>query len=633
MNKLIINPRSALRILSLSIIHFSLFIFLSCSPAVHNKPESIGIVPDTIDAANPWTNLVLNDSPDHFRFAVVSDNTSDPRKGVFSSAMDKLNMMQPEFVLSIGDIIVGYTNDREKLEQEWKEMNGEINKLEMPFFYIPGNHDYYHAHEPMIEIWNEKFGRPFYHFKYRNVLFLCLNSQYKHSNQDAIGDEQVAYAQKVLEENRDVRWTFVVIHRPLWFHPVHNGWDKVEKLLKGRQYTVFAGHFHMYQKTVRQGMNYYTFATTGGGSPLRGPEYGEFDHIVWVTMKKDKPVIANLLLEGILDGDIQDRETADYSWQMTQKDFFFMTPLLTDDGVFRGGKTALTIKNNFETPFEAVCVFEDNPAIRPDMTVFKKRIPGGSDAVVDLELTSVHDTHVDVIPPLKLNLFAKKNIRGKDVSVKWPFLISPQKTFSCTPADQKIIVDGKPDEWKDYPFNITAPAQILFDKKTWLGPQDGTFSFSAVYDNEYLYIAVHTKDDQSFLLENKLPWEQDGIEVRIDARPLYDCANGRGRDGSDDFLAIGLSPDGKGKDYLSQSLEGMKAVCMTMDDGHFTEIRVPATYLNKMQKQKWEHFRLNITVNDFDGENADSQLWWQPDWRTPENRIGSGIFKKTEKKN
>src|SRR5262249_39565293 len=45
-------------------------------------------------------------------------------------------------------------------------------------------------------------------------------------------------------------------------------------------------------------------ATTGGGSKLRGPEYGEFDHVVWVTMKKDGPVIANLLLDGILPEDL-----------------------------------------------------------------------------------------------------------------------------------------------------------------------------------------------------------------------------------------------------------------------------------------------------------------------------------------
>src|SRR5262249_4004521 len=50
--------------------------------------------------------------------------------------------------------------------------------------------------------------------------------------------------------------------------------------------------------------NYYMLATTGGGSLMRGVEYGEFDHIVWVTMKKDGPVLANILLDGVLREDL-----------------------------------------------------------------------------------------------------------------------------------------------------------------------------------------------------------------------------------------------------------------------------------------------------------------------------------------
>jgi hypothetical protein len=37
---------------------------------------------------------------------------------------------------------------------------------------------------------------------------------------------------------------------------------------------------------------------------MRGIEYGEFDQIAWVTMKKDGPVIAQVALEGILKDDL-----------------------------------------------------------------------------------------------------------------------------------------------------------------------------------------------------------------------------------------------------------------------------------------------------------------------------------------
>ena len=55
----------------------------------------------------------------------------------------------------------------------------------------------------------------------------------------------------------------------------------------------------------RNGTEYYQLATTGGGSRIRGVEYGEFDHIAWITMKKDRPLIANVMLDGILPSDLK----------------------------------------------------------------------------------------------------------------------------------------------------------------------------------------------------------------------------------------------------------------------------------------------------------------------------------------
>src|SRR5271154_6943319 len=99
--------------------------------------------------------------------------------------------------------------------------------------------------------------------------------------------------------------------KPVWMQENlgTNGWLEIEKALAGRNYTVFAGHVHRYQKFVRQGMNYYQLATTGGGSRLRGVDYGEFDHLVWVTMKKSGPVLANIMLDGIYSEDLQVPQT------------------------------------------------------------------------------------------------------------------------------------------------------------------------------------------------------------------------------------------------------------------------------------------------------------------------------------
>lgn len=253
--------------------------------------------------ANPWTHLNLYNNPDNFQFAIVADRTGDHRPGVFADAVEKLNLLKPEFVMSIGDLIEGETEDEAELNRQWNEFDAIVNELQMPFFYVPGNHDI--NNEVMAKKWRKRLGQSYYHFNYRNVLFLCLNTE--DACEGCISHQQIEYFQKVLKANRNVRWTLVFMHRPLWKKDeTLENWQKFESLLADRPYTVFAGHTHTYNKSVRSGRQYYVLAITGGcgggqdDEPL-GLAECRFDHIVWVTMTDNGPVLANLLLEGILD--------------------------------------------------------------------------------------------------------------------------------------------------------------------------------------------------------------------------------------------------------------------------------------------------------------------------------------------
>jgi hypothetical protein len=256
------------------------------------------------ETRNPVTHLQLNNDPADFQFAIVSDRTGGHRAKVFSRAVEQLNLLQPEFVVCVGDLIEGYTQDRERLAREWREFQGYVSKLQMPFFYCVGNHDI--SNKLQGQVWKEKFGRHYYEFVSRDVLFLLLDSEDPPGEDyGRLSNDQLAWLKKVLADHKDVRWTLVFLHKPMWAAPkVPPSWTEVEKLLAGRRHTVFAGHVHRYRKDTRNGANYYMLATTGGGSMLRGPDYGEFDHLVWVTMKKDGPVLANLLLDGILREDL-----------------------------------------------------------------------------------------------------------------------------------------------------------------------------------------------------------------------------------------------------------------------------------------------------------------------------------------
>jgi hypothetical protein len=309
-------------------------------PAVQAENSAIQIRQEP--GSNPWTDLEFPDSYTNFQFAVVSDNTGGAYPGVFDTAMTKLNLIQPEFVMSVGDFIEGYSNNREALTGEWDEIDASVDKLQMPFFYVVGNHD---MGDPASQvIWQERYGRTYYHFVYKDVLFLAMDtedppqavpdwllqgiarlSQLEESDPKqadalrgdilgkvkesfvtgeeysaAFSDEQITYFKDVIANYPDVRWTFLFVHRPVWqASEPDEKFMQIEAALEGRPYTVFAGHAHTYEHQQHHGMDYIRLSTTGGAWVLDPP--GNYDHIAWITMTDEGPVVANITLDGIFD--------------------------------------------------------------------------------------------------------------------------------------------------------------------------------------------------------------------------------------------------------------------------------------------------------------------------------------------
>ncbi|MBN1257842.1 MAG: metallophosphoesterase [Planctomycetes bacterium] len=149
---------------------------------------------------------------------------------------------------------------------------------------MPGNHDI--TNSTMTEVWQQRYGKSYYYFIYKNVLFLCLNTNDPPEGQ--ISAAQIDYMREVLAKHQDVRWTIVFMHHPL-FVSGNQEWNRLEMALKDRPHTVFAGHFHNYAKYEKHGRSYIILSTTGGTNALRGPDFGEFDHLVWVTMTESGP--------------------------------------------------------------------------------------------------------------------------------------------------------------------------------------------------------------------------------------------------------------------------------------------------------------------------------------------------------
>jgi hypothetical protein len=332
---------------------------------------------DATGTALPWTHTKFLNDASEFQFAILADRAGGTRRDVFVSAVDKLNLLQPEFVMCVGDMVNGNTGiEEEKLITQWGELEEDFKKLEAPFFYLPGNHDI--SGETGLKLWKQRHGRPYYHFIYKNVLFLCMDSQGgdKKCEPETLSRDQVDYFKKVLASNRQVRWTLVFIHRPLWnYSSIAPVWAEIETALGDRPYTVFAGHEHLYAYQVRQGHKYIIMATTGGGVELnrlqaeRGDmiRLGNYDHFAWVTMTDKGPKIANLTLDGIYDEQVTSAETAKLAEQLNGRRnmmcIFVQSPGSPDiaEGqlsLINDTSASMTITGHFETQ-EGITV---NPA-------------------------------------------------------------------------------------------------------------------------------------------------------------------------------------------------------------------------------------------------------------------------------
>ncbi|MCG8434469.1 MAG: metallophosphoesterase, partial [Gammaproteobacteria bacterium] len=252
----------------------------------------------------PWTHLRTNADPDEFQFAIISDRAGGMRPGVFKAGMEKLNRMHPEFIISVGDLIVGwdeeinnYVADADKINHRWDEFERIVADSKAPFFYVAGNNDVYT--DVMRKHWRDRFGPTYYSFTYKDVLFLVLNTDDPPNNRPGgFSEAQLAWLKAELKKNKNARWTMLFMHRPLWAQNPE-AWWQVEELISDRPRTVFAGHRHRYFYQEIDGYKYLTLATTGGSSDLSGIANGRFDHVTWVTVTAKGPKIVNLLLDGI----------------------------------------------------------------------------------------------------------------------------------------------------------------------------------------------------------------------------------------------------------------------------------------------------------------------------------------------
>lgn len=309
----------------------SVGLLLGCSDPSPDAADSFRH--DITGGVLPWTHERFDVPDDRFTFALFSDLTGGERERIFEIAVAQLALLRPELIMNVGDLIDGGTDDRAELAVQWDSFDERADRARAPMFYVGGNHDL--TGEVLQSVWDGRYTRRYYHFRYRDVLFLILDTEdntpqrmqeIKAARDEAlriaaaeglaaaerteyfslpeqtagnIGDEQSVYFRTVLADNPDVRWTFLFMHKAPWEREDNVNFAAIEQAMSGRPYTVFHGHVHAFKYHERHGRDYIQLATTGG---VQFPDRGRsMDHVTLVTMTGASVDIAHLLMNGILD--------------------------------------------------------------------------------------------------------------------------------------------------------------------------------------------------------------------------------------------------------------------------------------------------------------------------------------------
>ncbi len=583
----------------------------------------------------PWTGDTPRLGVRDFQFAVVSDNSGRPRPGVFRKAMEKVELLQPAFVMSVGDLIDGRAPGEltaAGIEAEWDAFLPDLDGLSVPFFFVPGNHDSNKTVKQ--QVWRERFGPLHYSFTYMDVLFVILQTNDLEETRPGYSQAQLEWLEQTLAEHQDARWTFVFQHHPFWITSPLT-WRPVQELLRGRKHTVFAGHLHTYMHVKRRNIQYLTLAATGGSSPLRGPAYGEMDHLMWVTVTDDGPKMASIDLEGIRPADFRSTGLA-----LAMEPYRREETIQAAPARLQPGSDEISWEASFENPLTRPARLRVLVEAQPDLFVSPSAVdewvePNAS-ATARITARLPHGLPASRLQPVALHWSAEyEPVDTPPLQMRGVHRLVTAATHDAFALDE-VAVDGKLDEWPALPVSMRQPAQVIHNESAWKGPRDCHFEFAVASNETHVFVALRVHDDETRTALHFDYQDMAILTLRAAGAEPMEAALRR-----EDVVRIvageGLERDeierqerfNQNRNYDAYSL-GAEAVMNPRTDGADYEFSFPREILERVGKKSTEHIQLNLVVNDWDESDAAlgiSFLAWRPRWESSAYDPGVGVFR------
>lgn len=178
-----------------------------------------------------------------FRFALFTDThisptITQPTEDLINAVNDVNSLNDIDFVIVSGD--VSDLGDTVSLKIARKQ----LEKLHMPYFILPGNHDIRWS-EPQAANFKKIFQADKFSFTHKGYNFVGFaTAPQAKSGKGIIRNEDIDWLQKTLDSTKNDVPVFAVTHYPLQTGDVENWKDATDVLKKHNIKAVLGGHYH-----------------------------------------------------------------------------------------------------------------------------------------------------------------------------------------------------------------------------------------------------------------------------------------------------------------------------------------------------------------------------------------------------
>ncbi len=254
------------------------------------------IVAGTSGKALPQTEM--GSSP--FTIAILPDRTTGRPWGIpyLDRAIDELNIIKPDVVFTVGDMVQGYTRSASAYRREVEEYQGIAGRLTSPFFPLPGNHDVISGHRDPDDhqfesLYQEHFGPLYYAAQFDHATVIALHTDEALASSISLSETQTTWIVEQIKAAASRQHTIVMMmHKPAWRYRNSN-WDVVQDALAkaAKEHNlgavVVAGHFHSLQRDPDlDGVQYHLVGTCGAMIDQH-PLTGQFQHLTFLKIFPD----------------------------------------------------------------------------------------------------------------------------------------------------------------------------------------------------------------------------------------------------------------------------------------------------------------------------------------------------------